>query len=154
MHHPASKTTNVHNGNPTNDCEGRARRNGFASHPCVKRSYEEILSGQLGSAKIPKTALFCLLFHRFPYSRAICGSDSLCYTPCANVHRTPKTLPCSVVSTGPPHPVHISHRRPTISAASRLAACAITLMRVVARRQQRLRVQMSHHVECYAFKPP
>lgn len=42
---------------------------------------------QLCFTKIPKPALYCLLFHDlFPYSLpSFCGLDWLCYTQCANV---------------------------------------------------------------------
>lgn len=82
---------------------------------------------QLRSTKPQKTAQCCLLFHRFlPCLLPFCGSDWLCCTLCANIQEKPngspaqKHYPALWWAPGPAHPVHNSHRRPTISAATLL----------------------------------
>lgn len=77
---------------------------------------------QLDSTKIQKPAQYCLLFHKFfPYSLPFCGLDWLCSTHCASIQAEPnrspaqKHYPALWWEPGPAHPVHISHRRPTIS---------------------------------------
>lgn len=119
IYHPANKTTYMEDWMYSYTVKDHARCNGFASDPVY--SIKKPTFRQLGSTKIQKTALCCLLFHKsFPYSLPFCGLDWLCYTQCANVQEKPngshaqKHYPALWWARGPAHPVHISHRRPTI----------------------------------------
>lgn len=101
--------------------------------PCVQHlnTEKKPTFRQLGSTKIQKPALCCLLFHKFfPYPLPFCGLDWLCYSHCANVQEKPNGSPAQKHysalwwAPGPAHPVHISHLRPTVCPA--LCVCSHT----------------------------
>lgn len=108
---------------PWKRCRGdelRARCNGSANRSV--HSIQKTTFRQLGSTKIPakKTALCCLLFHEFPSSLPICGSDWL-HAVCQCTQRAIRepehkntTLLCGERRARHAR-VLVSHRRPTLS---------------------------------------
>lgn len=135
IYHPANKTTRIHNGDTFWRIVYIAILTNYQM--ClwsVAQHLKTYFQCSWSPPKSQKTALCCLLFHKFfPYSLPFCGLDWLCYTQCANIQPKPngnpaqKHYPALWWAPGPAHPVHISHRRATISPASLGSVCAVTL---------------------------